>query len=224
MEGQRTFNIEKVDLPWSIRHVNLLLVVSILLFAIVIIAFLFTINYWPCLSLGIISLIIFSLVLSEYSQANRYAEIVYILYKELISVEIEKSGLLKYGKLKLRTQGHGEFSLLYYPGHGHQRTGGGANYKLWISTGKTIPALAGEKHYIWVRPTLISHKYKANPLMAKYLPKTQLENISTLHRIQFEVINGENRIVAIFRDIPLLSETKDIVKTLQILRYIESIL
>lgn len=146
----------------------------------------------------------------------------HLLYRELIGVEIEKSGLLKYGKLKLRTQKHGEFSLIYYPGHGHQRTGGGADYKLWISTGKIVPAREGDRHYIWVRPSTLPLKYKADPILAKYLPAIQLENIWTLHRIQFEFSDDENRIAAILRNIPLHSETMDIVRTLEILRYIET--
>jgi hypothetical protein len=212
--------IGAVDLPWTIEHVNVLLVGIILLTPVVAIAFLISISYPPLLILIILGFISWAILLNKYRQAKRYSEIVIVLYRELVNVEIQGGGPLRHGTLKVRTKRYGDFSLYYFPGHA--RPAGGPFYKLWVSTGKMVPVREGEKGYIWVRPSFLRLGMKADPYLAKYISNLQMGDIGSLHRIQFENDNGEGRIVSIFRDLLAYSETMDILRTLVILRNIEA--
>ncbi|UCG68740.1 MAG: hypothetical protein JSV09_13190 [Thermoplasmata archaeon] len=212
--------IGAVDLPWTIEHVNVLLVGVILLTPIVAIAFLISISFPPLMILIILGFIFWAILLNKYKQAKRYSEIVFVLYRELVNVKILRGGPLRHGTLKVSTKRHGEFSLYYFPGH--TRPGGGPFYKLWISTSKWVPVREGEKGYIWVRPSFLKLGLKADPNLAKYLSNPQIMNIGSLHRIQFENENGEGRIVSYFRDLLANSETMDILRTLVILWDIEA--
>jgi hypothetical protein len=207
-----------VDLPWSIRHVNLLLAGVILLFPIVVVAFLFTISYFPLMILLIVGFISWVILFSKYRQTKRYEEIIVILYKELAGVEIKSKGTFGFGTLKLRTIRHGNFSLAWAEQHHPYH---GASYKLWISTSRIVPVKEDGRGVIWVRPSLLKIGHRSDPNLARYLPTDQLDYISALYRIQFEVRDGESRIAAIFKDLPLQSETMDIIRTLLVLREIE---
>jgi hypothetical protein len=150
---------------------------------------------------------------------KRYARIVKALYSELIEVKVLKESFFEYGILKIKTLSHEEFFLINIPDRGHP--GMRSIYKLWIVTDKNFPVKEDEKRYLWKKTRQQKKGTIVDQEFANYIPQIQLDSIKSLHRIQFEVQEGENRIAALFYEILLYSETEDILRTLEILRDME---
>jgi hypothetical protein len=219
MEDQRNGIL---DIPLSIRFVHLLLACTVILFIITIASFIISMYVSICIVFVFIGFILSYLFVRIYNQMKRYARIVKALDPELIEVNVLKDSFFEYGILKIKTITQGEFFLLNIPNRGHP--GMRSIYKLWIVTDKNLPVKEGEKRYLWKKMKGQEEGTIIEPELAHYIPQNQLDSLKVLHRIQFEFLEGENRIAALFYEFLLYSETKDILRTLDILREIEEMI
>jgi hypothetical protein len=211
-----------VDIPLSIKHANLMLLSIVLLLLLIVISLVLSMFASICFLFVFIGSILSYLLVRIYNQMKRYARIVKALYMELIEVKVLKESFFEYGILKIKTLRHGEFFLINIPDRGHP--GMRSIYKLWIVTDKKIPVKEGEKRYLWKKMRRQKKGTIVEQEFAHYISQIQLDPIKSLHRIQFEIEGGENRIAALFYEIMLYSETNDILRTLEALRDIEKMI
>ena len=208
-----------VNIPLSIKYANLLLFCTVVLLIFTITSFIISMFASICFVFVFIGFILSYLVLRIYNQMKRYAKIVRALSLELIEVKVLKDSFFEYGILKIKTLKHGEFFVINIPDRGHP--GMRSIYKLWIVTDKNLPVKEGEKRYLWKKTRRQEKGTFIEPELVHYISQNQLDSLKALHRIQFEYLDGENRIAALFYEIMLYSETNDILRTIEILRDIE---
>jgi hypothetical protein len=150
---------------------------------------------------------------SIYTRSRRFAGVINALGFELLDVKFENWKTMKFTTLTF-----GEFFLYYFGGSEDYS----AYYKLWISTQKRVPVPQGNDFVIWKRPSWfqkIINKGENPPQY--YISKSQIEGIESLSRLKIEITPFENKIAAYLDDKWLHSEIPDLLKTLEVLRFIE---
>ncbi len=198
---------------------NALLAGVVLFISIGVILFVFIIQfisiyYVLILSIFMLSSFLVALILySIYLRSKRFAGVIDALGFELLDVRFENWKTMRFTTLTF-----GEFFLYYFGGSEDYS----AYYKLWISTQKRVSVPQGNDFVIWKKPSWFQKiKNKGENSTPYYISKFQIEGIKSLSSLKIEITASENKIAAYLDDKWLHSEIPDLLKTLEVLRFIE---
>jgi hypothetical protein len=204
-------NFSNKNLAWAIKNRDKLMKYVELSVIICFFSFIFAATVHLCFTgIFLIFMITGFLLYSLRERATKYHEIIATLGSDLQAVTLMQADTMKFTSKR-----YGEFYMRYLWG-GESA----AHYKIWIILDKLNEDVDGQQVTLWEKTTWPQRKFSTPPKLKKYVPKNWISQVNTLRRINIEGYDGMNIIVATLNDQQLSSETKDILRTVQILEYI----
>ena len=207
--------------PWGIRNVNKLRIALVVFIVLTPMGFLSSFLLEPWLSRSSSSLtgaflttsfmVVAMFIHIIYAPAKRHNNLIQAL--KLSPQEIK----LDFKSLKIDSKFHGKFEMNYDRDRGYQLL-----MDIEIDADKKI-----SDETLWARPGFFSKKrFPASNDNSKYLPMSphQLGNIKSLKKIQIENHYYGKKLIALFEDKKLYSETNDLVRVIRLLAEIKKMI